>query len=631
MPVWGYLVILALIPMIVVAVAGSLLVGERVNEARASRIAERTMTEVADLDNLRNALASELSSTAFEDAAVAFKMTRDELDLAFGAKLAPPLDLSRSATDTALAIVARSIPEQGGISELNANLGDARQLLDQSLYSPAAALAASYQTAVDFTKVLESAGVLEESIATRLAQGESGSFPRTVVFAAEQLRAVSELNIAGAREGDLLYLIIIAPSHRLHADVQQLDTVRGAYESAAARLAPELSPALQASYAPIASGEQKVLQAIVARWIAKGRPAISSLTTQVASDTVALGKFSKAIRSLLHSAVQEGTAAAARARAHAQERAWTTALVTALLLLVTALVLASVSVLLHRRLAGLAEQALQLRAGELTPVKVRGPREIATVAMALNAAGAVLRQLLRKSEKLAAGELDASELDEVTEGPLGTVVDTSIQSVRRAMREREAFQRQLSYLASHDSLTGVPNRSEAEALVVGALADAQRDGTQLAVLFVDLDNFKECNDTLGHRAGDHVLQVAATRMCSVVRPADTVCRLGGDEFVILLAPVESEAHAVAVGERVVAALSEPDEFDGADLRITASVGIAITGAGVATTHERLLHWADLAVYEAKDAGGDTWRLHRAETPTEVLAASGRLTIDVAPG
>ncbi len=247
--------------------------------------------------------------------------------------------------------------------------------------------------------------------------------------------------------------------------------------------------------------------------------------------------------------------------------------------------------------------------------------------MALNAAAGVLRQLTLKAEKLAAGDLDSPELDDVTEGPLGTVVDTSVQSVRGAMREREAFQRQLSYMASHDSLTGLPNRSEAEALVTAALEDAHRDRTRVAVLFVDLDRFKECNDALGHRAGDHVLQVAAVRMCGVVRPADTVCRLGGDEFVILLAPADSAEHVCTIAERIVAVLAEPDEYQGSELRISASVGIALTDPGMETTLERMLHWADLAVYEAKDAGGNTWRLHQPDPDT----ASARLTIDVAPG
>jgi diguanylate cyclase (GGDEF)-like protein len=626
--VWSYLVVLAMIPMIVVALAGSLLVSERIDEAHAARSAERAMTEVADLDNLRNVLASELSSTALEDAAVAFKLTREQVDAAFGTKLAAPLEEARRSTDLQLEEVRRSMPSLRALADLKADLVRARAALDRSFASPATALAASYQTALDFTKVLEAAGAIEQSITNQLVQGQSGSVPNAVVFAAAQLRAVSDLNIAAAREGDLLYLIIVASDANFKVLTQQLDTVRGAYESQAAQLAPSLSPALQAGYAAITTGgEQARLQAIVSRWITQGRPSAASLSKQVASDTVALGAFSKAIRGLLHSAVQEGTRAAVAARVHAVHRAWVTALATVLLLLLTAAVLVSVSMLIHRRLAGLAEQAIQLRAGELTPVKIRGPREIATVTMALNAAARVLRQLTLKAEKLAAGELDAPDLDEVTEGPLGTVVDISIQSVRRAMREREAFQRQLSYLASHDSLTGLPNRAEAEALVTGALEDARRDGTRIAVLFVDLDRFKECNDAMGHRAGDHVLQVAADRMCEVVRPADTVCRLGGDEFVILLAPADSAEHVCAVAGRVVAALAEPDEYQGSDLRISASVGVALSDPGVETTLERLLHWADLAVYEAKDAGGNSWRLHQ---PDHALSVD-RLTIDVAPG
>ncbi len=625
---WAYLVVLALIPMIMVAIAGALLVGERTNEAHASRAAEHAMTQVADLDNLRNVLAAELSSTVLKDAAVAFKLTPDQVDAAFGVKLAAPLTVSRRATDAALAGVHRSMPGLTGLLSLKAALSQARGALDQSLVTSAAALAASSQTAVDFTNVLETAGALEQSVTDQLVQSQSGAVPHTVVVTAAQLREVSDLTIAGAREGDLLYLIIVAPGSQFKALVQQLDTVRGAYATAAAQLAANLSPALRTEYEHISTdGEQATFQAVVSRWISQGRPAVASLTKQVASDTLALGKFSTAIRGLLHSAVQEGTRAASVARVQAERRAWITALVTVLLLLLTAGVLVSVSALIHRRLAGLAEQAGQLRAGALTPVRVRGPREIAAVTLALNAAAAVLRQLTRKAEKLAAGELDSPDLDEVTEGPLGTVMDTSIQSVRRAMREREAFQRQLSYLASHDSLTGLPNRSEAEALVIGALADAYVEGTRVAVLFVDLDRFKECNDTLGHRAGDHVLQVAAARMSSVVRPADTVCRFGGDEFVILLAPAESDELVRAVGERVVAALAEPDEYQGADLRITASVGIAVSEGGVETTHERLLHGADLAVYEAKAAGGDTCRVHRLAS----AAPADRLTIDVAPG
>jgi len=251
-------VVLALLPMIVVAIAGSVLVGERMNEAHASRAAEHAMTEVADLDNLRNLLASELSSTALQDAAVAFKLTRHQVDAAFGVKLAAPLAVSRRETDVQLAYLARSMPSLTGLAALRANLLRARSRVDLSFATPKAALAASSQTAVDFTNVLESASALEQSITNQLVRGQSGSVPHDVVVAAAQLRAVSDLTIAGAREGDLLYLIIVAPDSQFRGLIQQLDTVRGAYESAAAQLAPNLSPALRAEYERIARAGGKL-------------------------------------------------------------------------------------------------------------------------------------------------------------------------------------------------------------------------------------------------------------------------------------------------------------------------------------------------------------------------------------
>jgi hypothetical protein len=247
-------VVLALIPMIVVGIAGSVLVGERTDEAHASRAAEYAMTEVADLDNLRNVLASELSSTVLQDAAVAFRLTSEQVNATFGVKLAAPLAVSRRATDAELDRLRRSAPSLTGLVPLKASLSHARGALDLSLVTPAAALAASSATAVAFTNVLESAGALEQSVTSQLVQGQPGAVPHAVVVAAGQLREVSDLTIAGAREGDLLYLIIVAPGSQFKGLIQQLDTVRGAYESAAAQLATNLSPGLRAEYERIASG-----------------------------------------------------------------------------------------------------------------------------------------------------------------------------------------------------------------------------------------------------------------------------------------------------------------------------------------------------------------------------------------
>ena len=145
-------------------------------------------------------------------------------------------------------------------------------------------------------------------------------------------------------------------------------------------------------------GEPARFQAVVARWVADDQAPDLSLSKQVVSDTVSLAKFSKDIRGLLHSAVQEGTEAASAARARAERAAWVMGAATILLLVLTAAVLVSVSLRIHRRLVGLADQAVRLRAGESTPVTIRGPREVAIVTMALNAAAGVLRQLTRKAE-----------------------------------------------------------------------------------------------------------------------------------------------------------------------------------------------------------------------------------------
>ena len=163
-----------------------------------------------------------------------------------------------------------------------------------------------------------------------------------------------------------------------------------------------------------------------------------------------------------------------------------------------------------------------------------------------------------------------------------------------AQREEE-----LVFLATHDPLTGLPNRTLILDRVEQMLARGARSQTPVAALFVDLDNFKGINDTLGHGAGDELLQAVAGRLDGVVRGADTLGRLGGDEFVVISEEAACDGGPQLVAERLLEALEPPFRLDAAkevDLTITASVGIAM---GEQSSAEELLRDADIAMYRAK--------------------------------
>jgi diguanylate cyclase (GGDEF)-like protein/PAS domain S-box-containing protein len=153
-----------------------------------------------------------------------------------------------------------------------------------------------------------------------------------------------------------------------------------------------------------------------------------------------------------------------------------------------------------------------------------------------------------------------------------------------------------------DPLTQLPNRDVFTTELSHALARHERTSRCLAVLFIDIDSFKNINDSIGHEAGDHLLGQVADRLRDAVRGGDMVGRLGGDEFVILAESLESDSEAATVARRTLAAFAEPVELGTAGpIKISASVGVT-TAKGLATTAERLIHEADIAMYEAKKAG-----------------------------
>jgi diguanylate cyclase (GGDEF)-like protein/PAS domain S-box-containing protein len=165
---------------------------------------------------------------------------------------------------------------------------------------------------------------------------------------------------------------------------------------------------------------------------------------------------------------------------------------------------------------------------------------------------------------------------------------------------RKQAERALAHQALHDALTGLPNRVLLLDRLDHALAQRDRRTSAIAVLLVDLDQFKLVNDGLGHSAGDALLVAAADRLAKAVRPGDTVCRLGGDEFVICCENVGGAEEAMTIGERVRAAFSQPFVVERRELFVTASVGVTL--ASVSSTADSLLRDADAAMYRAKERG-----------------------------
>jgi diguanylate cyclase (GGDEF)-like protein len=183
--------------------------------------------------------------------------------------------------------------------------------------------------------------------------------------------------------------------------------------------------------------------------------------------------------------------------------------------------------------------------------------------------------------------------------------------------EQKNAEARIEYLARYDALTGLPNRSFFRDEINRIMKHMSREGS-CAILFIDLDQFKQINDTLGHSTGDTLLRKVAERLRGIVRATDIIARLGGDEFVILQLPLNSPEDASNLARRIVAELSRPYEVDGNELAIGASIGIALSPKD-GTQADVLLKSADLALYRAKSDGRSGWRFFEPEMDAKVKA------------
>jgi diguanylate cyclase (GGDEF)-like protein len=178
--------------------------------------------------------------------------------------------------------------------------------------------------------------------------------------------------------------------------------------------------------------------------------------------------------------------------------------------------------------------------------------------------------------------------------------NTLWRSIRYSI-QRKQLEQKLAFMATHDSLTGLPNRALLIDRLMLAIAQAKRKNCRLAVMMLDLDRFKDVNDSLGHSIGDELLKGAADRLTGIVRGYDTVARLGGDEFMLLLTEIEAIDGAAEIAGRIVTLFQEPIALQQRKLTVTVSVGIAVYPDHGGDSEE-LLKYADIAMYLAKGNG-----------------------------
>jgi len=199
-------------------------------------------------------------------------------------------------------------------------------------------------------------------------------------------------------------------------------------------------------------------------------------------------------------------------------------------------------------------------------------------------------------------------------------------TVIRDIRDRKEAEARIQFLAHHDTLTGLPNRVLLMDRLEFILASARRREARVGVLFIDLDNFKTVNDSLGHAAGDSLLRQVASRIEGALRSVDVVSRLGGDEFLVVLPDLESEQAPVAVAEKLLAVVSEPVTLEGQVLSVSPSIGIAVFPRD-GTTADTLIRNADAAMYLAKDRGRSNFQFFSerlSQTAFNTLSLESRL-------
>jgi diguanylate cyclase (GGDEF)-like protein/PAS domain S-box-containing protein len=240
----------------------------------------------------------------------------------------------------------------------------------------------------------------------------------------------------------------------------------------------------------------------------------------------------------------------------------------------------------------------KIRPTDVTPAKYRAATEQALEEVRRNGTFTPYeKEFIRKDGRRVPVLMGGALFEGSQQNGVGFVLD---------LTELKQAQERVSYMAHHDTLTGLSNRILLQDRMKQAITHAHRNRTQMAVLFIDLDHFKHINDSLGHEVGDHLLQAVAVRLRDCLREDDSLARLGGDEFVLTLPTLNGSKDAALVAQKVLNSLSQPFDIDGHALHISCSIGISLYPYD-GTDVEMLMRTADTAMYHAKQQGRSNYQ------------------------
>ncbi len=256
-----------------------------------------------------------------------------------------------------------------------------------------------------------------------------------------------------------------------------------------------------------------------------------------------------------------------------------------------------------RPLLELANRATRVSEGDLsgTPPSGRGPRELVAVSATMDEVVANLRLVESQVGALSEGRFDDETLAQPVPGRLGALLHASVARLSHSMEEREELARRLAFEATHDALTGLPNRTSALGVIAHAVARCRRAGRGVAVLHVHVDGVKRVSDRYGHDAGDRTLCVVAERILAAVRAGDVVARVGGDELAVVSEGIDDPRDVEHLATRLLDVVREPVALGAAVTRVSACVGVAL-GVDCTADPDALLRDAGLAAELASASG-----------------------------